>query len=87
MVLTEKYGDVTIISLNRPKHRNAITRQMASKISEAISAFENDQTASVGVLHGTGGNFSAGHDLNDLVLEVKNPEKFLKTEGCVVNIF
>lgn len=83
-IITEKYGAITIISLNRPEEQNIITREMATKLTEAITTFENDGSASIGILHGVGGNFSAGFDLNELSADLKEPAKFLTDDGFAV---
>lgn len=58
---------------------------MASKLCDAITAFENDETSTVGVLHGIGGSFSSGYDLNELGADNLRPEEVLfHTEGSVV---
>lgn len=85
-IVSEKYGSVTIISLNRPKHKNAITNAMASKLTDAILTFEADGTAHVGILNGVGGNFSSGHDLDELRESVNDPGRFLGDEGFAVII-
>lgn len=63
LVQVERYGDLTIIGLNRTQKRNAINQPMSLKICEAITNFENDDTSTVGVLHGLGGSFSSGYDI------------------------
>lgn len=62
----EKLGCVTTIGINRPQKRNCINKTTASKLSRAILEFEDDDSALVGVLHGIGGNFCAGYDLEEL---------------------
>ena len=62
----EKLGPVTTIGINRPHKRNCVNKITANKLSEAVSQFENDNSALVGVLHGIGGNFCAGYDLEEL---------------------
>lgn len=84
-VVSEKYGSVTIISLNRPQNKNAITKEMASRLTEAIHLFEDDPSAHIGILHGMGGNFSAGHDLDELREDVQVPSRFLNDDGLVVS--
>lgn len=54
---------VCIITINRPDKRNAVDRPTATALREAFEQFEADDTASVAVLTGSGGNFCAGADL------------------------
>lgn len=84
-IVTDKYGAITIISLNRPEEKNIINRRMAAKLTEAITNFENDVSAKIGILHGIGGNFSAGYDLNELMKDAKEPATFLDNGLAVIN--
>ncbi len=63
LVLTEKDGPVTIITINRPEVRNAVNRPTAEALSAAFREFETDDNTMVAVLTGAGGNFCAGADL------------------------
>jgi enoyl-CoA hydratase len=65
-VLTEKKGSVTTIMINRPEVRNAVDRPTAEALARAFREFEEDKTAKVAVLTGTGGSFCAGADLKAL---------------------
>lgn len=58
---------------------------MANKLSDAILTFENDETANVGILHGIGGNFSSGHDLDELREDANDPSRFLGDDGFAVS--
>ena len=61
--MTEKRGPVTTIVINRPDRRNAVDGPTATRLADAMRAFEADETASVAVLTGAGGFFCAGADL------------------------
>lgn len=63
MVLVEKDGPVTIVSINRPEARNAVDRATADALGAAFKAFDEDENANVAVLCGNGGHFCAGADL------------------------
>ncbi|MFZ5563819.1 MAG: crotonase/enoyl-CoA hydratase family protein [Thermodesulfobacteriota bacterium] len=63
LVLTEKQGPVTLITINRPEVRNAVNRPAADALAGAFRAFEADEAARVAVLTGAGGHFCAGADL------------------------
>lgn len=62
-VRTETNGHVTTILLSRPGVRNAVDRATAAALAAAFRAFEADPNARVAVLHGEGGTFCAGADL------------------------
>ncbi|XP_063228106.1 probable enoyl-CoA hydratase isoform X2 [Bacillus rossius redtenbacheri] len=65
-VIVGQVGGVTTIGINRPQKRNCINDTTVAKLLEAFSRFESDDGACVGVLYGTGGNFCAGYDLEEL---------------------
>ena len=56
-------GPVTIVSIDRPDRRNAVDGPTARRLYDAFKAFDADETASVAILTGAGGNFCAGADL------------------------
>ncbi len=66
-VLTERRGNVLLITLNRPEVRNAVNAALAAGVAGALDELDGDDGLSVGVLTGTGGFFSAGMDLGAFV--------------------
>ena len=62
-VRSEKQGDITIVTLDRPEVRNAVDSATARALHEAFLAFEADADARVAVFHGDNGHFCAGWDL------------------------
>ncbi|KAI9006853.1 ClpP/crotonase-like domain-containing protein [Hyaloraphidium curvatum] len=69
---------VGVITLNRPKYRNAFGRIMTLEVDEAFTAMANDDRVRVIVLTGAGDHFCSGHDLStpqevadEVVTEVK----------------
>jgi enoyl-CoA hydratase len=61
-VRVERNGPVTTIILTRPERRNAVDRETADALVEAVVTFDRDSSASVGVLWGEGA-FCAGANL------------------------
>jgi enoyl-CoA hydratase len=59
----EQQGVITTITLSRPHVRNAVDRATAQALAAAFRAFDEDETARVGVLYGEHGTFCAGADL------------------------
>jgi len=57
---------VMTISLNRASKRNCVNKETAEKLYEAFEDFESDKDLNVAILHGIGGNFCAGYDLDEL---------------------
>jgi enoyl-CoA hydratase len=63
LVLTDRRDGVLTITINRPKQKNAVNRDVAVAVAAALDELDADPTLSVGVLTGAGGTFSAGMDL------------------------
>src|SRR6202167_5256863 len=66
-VLTERRGNVLLITLNRPAVRNAVNAALAAGVAGALEELDADDELSVGVLTGAGGYFCAGMDLGAFV--------------------
>jgi enoyl-CoA hydratase len=66
-VLTERRGNVLLITLNRPQVRNAVNAALAEGLGRALDQLDSDEQLSVGVLTGAGGFFCAGMDLGAFV--------------------
>ncbi len=67
LVLYENRDQAAILTLNRPKQRNAINAAMADALRDALNRFEADETARVGILAGAGDVFCAGMDLKAFI--------------------
>lgn len=68
-LILDKEGNVSIIGLNRPKNRNAMTRQMWNELLEAIKQFDENNAQNICVLYGEGGTFCSGVDLSEIDTE------------------
>lgn len=66
-VITERRGNILLISINRPEVRNAVNGAVAEGIAHALDDLDNEDGLAVGVLSGNGGFFSAGMDLGAFV--------------------
>ena len=66
-VLTERRGNVLLVTLNRPDARNAVNAALAAGIAGALEELDGDRELSLGVLTGAGKGFSAGMDLKAFV--------------------
>lgn len=56
-------GRIAVVTLDRPKQRNAQNRGMLVELGTAFELAEEDDTVRVVILRGAGPCFSAGHDL------------------------
>jgi enoyl-CoA hydratase len=66
-VLSERRGNVLLITINRPQMRNAVNGAVAEGIAGALDLLDGDDELALGVLTGAGGYFSAGMDLGAFV--------------------
>jgi 2-(1,2-epoxy-1,2-dihydrophenyl)acetyl-CoA isomerase len=62
-VTTERVGRTSVITINRPEARNALTRQVIRGLTEALRSAAADADVRAVVLTGAGGHFCAGADL------------------------
>ena len=63
-LLVEKQGGVLILTMNRPRARNALSPEMLVRMAEAWRAFRDDRETHVAILTGAGDeDFCAGGDL------------------------
>lgn len=60
---TEHDGRIAVVSLNRPRYRNALSFQTMDELDAAFARAVEDDEVRVIVLRGEGPVFSAGHDL------------------------
>ncbi len=66
-LVSESNGGVVRLTLNRPDKRNALSRELLSRLREAQEAITNDRSARVVILAARGPAFCAGHDLGEMV--------------------
>jgi enoyl-CoA hydratase len=62
-VVVERHGAVQVITLNRPRVKNALDAAVAAGVAAAVDELDESAELRVGVLTGAGGTFSAGMDL------------------------
>src|SRR5262245_8340322 len=65
-VLEERDGAVLVLTMNRPRQRNAFNRQMWHERRDALRAAQEDATVRAVVVTGAPGAFSAGQDLGEM---------------------
>lgn len=63
LVLSEREGNVAVITINRPERKNSFDRATAYAMEAVIDEFEADDELRVAVLTGADGVFSAGQDI------------------------
>lgn len=62
-VLVERRDRILLITINRPRAKNAVNKAVAEGLAAAMDTLDGDPGLSVGVLTGAGGSFCAGMDL------------------------
>jgi enoyl-CoA hydratase len=62
-VRVDQRDDITVITIDRPRLRNAVDRATAGALAEAFRRFDADDSQRVAILTGAGGTFCAGADL------------------------
>ncbi|GAB3278529.1 enoyl-CoA hydratase/isomerase family protein [Kineosporia babensis] len=63
MVLQEREGAVTVLTLNRPQRRNALDADSKKALRRAVEEVAADESVRAVVLTGAGGSFCGGQDL------------------------
>ncbi len=62
-VLVEQRGRILIVTINRPRAKNAIDAAVSQGLADAMDRLDEDPALSVGIITGAGGTFCAGMDL------------------------
>jgi methylglutaconyl-CoA hydratase len=70
-VLLEKKDRTTIVTLNRPERRNALTIELLTEVAEALDAASADPDQRILILRGAGQAFCAGLDLQETTVVEK----------------
>jgi enoyl-CoA hydratase/carnithine racemase len=68
-------GAVTVLTLDRPAHRNALSHAMLRALQDELASIAADRAIRAVVLAAAGPAFSAGHDLKELSAARAAPDK------------
>jgi len=72
LILVEKKGShLTILTLNRPERRNALSLQLLSELVSAIKAASDESHERILILRGAGAAFCTGLDLKEAADQTK----------------
>ncbi|MGI5176007.1 enoyl-CoA hydratase-related protein [Dactylosporangium sp. CA-152071] len=66
VLLTQRHGRVLVVTMNRPRQRNALNAALRRALRETFDAFEQDDELRCAVLAGNGPSFCAGGDLKEM---------------------
>jgi 2-(1,2-epoxy-1,2-dihydrophenyl)acetyl-CoA isomerase len=67
VVLVEDHGAVRVLTLNRPRLRNAIDLDLRRALAEAVEEADADPSVRALVITGAGGAFCSGGDISTMV--------------------
>jgi enoyl-CoA hydratase len=90
LVLRENSGGVAVLTLNRPEKLNALSKDLIETLEGHVDALARE-TKSIGlvILRGAGGNFSSGHDMREVLAQVKahaKPHHYVEVIDKVANL-
>ncbi len=90
LVLRENKNGAAILTLNRPEKLNALSKDMIETLEQHVDNLEREtKTIGVVILRGAGGNFSSGHDMAEVLAQVKahaKPHHYVEVIDKVANL-
>ena len=69
----DRSQNILTVTIDRPDRRNAVDADTARALYDAFTDFDRDDSLSVAILTGAGGNFCAGADLKAVSQGKGNP--------------
>src|SRR6478735_4293673 len=83
----ESLGSVELLTITRPKRRNAMDRSLIDALRAALLALEDANSVSAVVLNGTDPGFCAGSDLKFIGgLDLETMSRFEQETGDVARL-
>ncbi|HEY2276171.1 MAG TPA: enoyl-CoA hydratase/isomerase family protein [Steroidobacteraceae bacterium] len=90
LVLRENHGGIAVLTLNRPEKLNALSKELVEALDQHVGAIAREvKTVGLVILRGAGGNFSAGHDMNEVLAQVRahaKPHYYVEVIDKVANL-
>jgi enoyl-CoA hydratase/carnithine racemase len=90
LVSRENKDGAAILTLNRPEKLNALSKDMIEMLEEHVEAIAREtKTIGLVILRGAGGNFSSGHDMQEVLAQVKahaKPHHYVEVIDKVANL-
>lgn len=68
-VLVERVENVAVVTINNPKARNALSREVLHRLLKVLNELSEDRTCRALVITGAGSHFSGGADITPLLAE------------------
>jgi len=90
LVLRVNHAGAAVLTLNRPEKLNALSKDLVEALEDHLDALARE-TKSIGlvILRGAGGNFSSGHDMSEVLAQVKahaKPHHFVEVIDKLANL-
>ncbi len=76
MVKQELVNGIAVLTLDHPKRRNALSREMLTELRDALQGSGADPSVRAVILRAEGPVFSSGHDLKEVLAAQDNPALF-----------
>lgn len=86
-LLCESKGPVTLLTLNRPASRNALTVELITALHQRVNAALSDDNVGAIVITGAPPAFCAGMDLNIVRLSESDPDVTRAAAGALLDLY
>jgi len=90
LVLRENHAGTAILTLNRPEKLNALSKELIESLEEQVDALAREtRTVGLVILRGAGGHFSSGHDMSEVLSQVKahaKPHHYVEVIDKLANL-
>jgi enoyl-CoA hydratase len=90
LVLRENRDGAAILTLNRPEKLNALSKDLIERLEEHVDSLAREtKTIGLVILRGAAGNFSSGHDMTEVLSQVKahaKPHHYVEVIDKVANL-
>jgi enoyl-CoA hydratase len=90
LVLRQNHAGTAVLTLNRPEKLNALSKDLIEQLDGHVEAIAREaKTIGLVILRGAGGNFSSGHDMQEVLAQVKahaKPHHFVEAIDKVANL-
>jgi enoyl-CoA hydratase len=90
LVTREDKDGAAYLTLNRPESLNALSKEMIEALEEHVDRIGRAvKTIGLVILRGAGGNFSSGHDMSEVLSQVKahaKPHHYVEVIDKVANL-
>jgi enoyl-CoA hydratase len=90
LVLRATKNGAAILTLNRPEKLNALSKDLVETLEDHVDKIAREsKTIGLVILRGAGGNFSSGHDMAEVLAQVKahaKPHHYIEVIDKIANL-